>query len=72
MDAPCKDCTLRFPACHSDCPKDKDGGYGYKAWLADKHKETEAEKEWRQKKRDIYLHSEEYLWNGKKKNRGRR
>lgn len=35
--APCKDCTERdYPSCYSDCPKDKRGEYGYKAWTAEK------------------------------------
>ena len=29
---PCKDCAERFIACWGDCPKDKRGEFGYKAW----------------------------------------
>lgn len=37
--SPCKDCPERFRACSDRCPIDLRGGYGYKAWLADAHKE---------------------------------
>ena len=29
---PCAGCTERFTACHSKCPKDSRGEYGYAAW----------------------------------------
>ena len=33
--SPCKNCTEKFTYCHSQCPKDKRGEYGYKAWTAE-------------------------------------
>lgn len=57
--APCKGCTERFSACSDKCPKDKRGEYGYKAWLADIHKQQAAEKAYKQQKREDYLRSEQ-------------
>ena len=58
-NAPCKDCTERFPACSDRCPKDARGEYGYKAWKADHQKAKDAEREYRRKRREDYLMSEE-------------
>ena len=57
--APCKDCSERFPACSDKCPKDERGEYGYNAMIADLRKRKAAEKEYRQKRREDYRHSEE-------------
>lgn len=32
-DLPCKDCEERFSTCHSHCPKDERGEFGYAEWL---------------------------------------
>ena len=58
-DSPCKDCTERFTACSDKCPKDSRGEYGYKAWKAEYRKQKAAEKEYKMKRREDYLHSEE-------------
>lgn len=57
--APCKDCAERFPACSDKCPKDIRGEYGYKAWKADYQKLKAAEKEYKRKRREDFLMSEQ-------------
>jgi hypothetical protein len=57
--APCKDCAERFPACSDKCPKDIRGEYGYKAWKADLHKMKAADKEYKRKRREDFLMSEQ-------------
>jgi hypothetical protein len=32
--SPCDGCTEKFTACHSRCPKDLRGEFGYEAWKA--------------------------------------
>lgn len=49
-DSPCKNCPERFTACSDKCPKDKRGEYGYKAWLAEVHKEEAEKQAWRRQK----------------------
>ena len=56
---PCKDCPERFIACSDKCPKDARGEYGYKAWKADLQNENAAEREYKRKRREDYLMSEE-------------
>lgn len=56
---PCKGCTERFLACSDRCPKDARGEYGYNAWKADLRKAQTAEKEYKRKRREDYLRSEE-------------
>lgn len=59
MNSPCKNCVERFPACSDKCPKDKRGEYGYKAWYADYKKVQNAEKEYKRKRREDFLMSEQ-------------
>lgn len=42
--SPCYGCTEKFPACHGDCPKDRRGEFGFKAWTAEKDR-VKAERE---------------------------
>lgn len=56
---PCGGCEERFPACSARCPKDARGEYGYQAWLADYRKVQAAEAEYKKKRREDYLRSEE-------------
>ena len=58
-DCPCKGCPERFYACSDKCPKDARGEYGYKAWKADLKKEKDAEKEYKLRRREDYMRSEE-------------
>jgi hypothetical protein len=58
-NTPCKDCSERFPACSDKCPKDIRGEYGYKAWKADYQKLQAAEKEYKRRRREDWMHSEE-------------
>ena len=64
-NAPCKDCPERFLACSDKCPKDARGEYGYKTWLADVHKQQAAYKEYKARRREDYLHSEQCQTNRK-------
>ena len=57
--SPCKDCSERFPACSDNCPKDARGEYGYKAWKADLWKVKIAEKEYKRRSREDWMHSEQ-------------
>ena len=57
-NSPCKDCPERFIACSDRCPKDLRGEYGYKAWLADVHKQKAYEKEEKMRWLEDYRHSE--------------
>ena len=57
--SPCKDCTERVTACWDKCPKDARGEYGHKAWKADLKKQQDAEKEYKRRRNEDYLHSEE-------------
>ena len=70
-DAPCKNCDVRYPACHSDCPKDRCAGYeyyGYQAWLKDVRQAQAAEKEWKLQRREEFIRGEECGWiNGRRK-----
>jgi hypothetical protein len=59
MNSPCKNCVERFPACSDKCPKDLRGEYGYKAWYADYKKVQNAEKEYKRKRREDFLMSEQ-------------
>ena len=34
-NSPCKNCQERFAACSDKCPIDAEGGYGYKACVAE-------------------------------------
>lgn len=56
---PCRGCEERFPACSARCPKEARGEYGYDSWLADYRKEQAAEAEYKQKRYEDYLRSEE-------------
>lgn len=58
-NCPCKDCPERFTACSDKCPKDLRGEYGYKAWLADVHKQQAAVKEYKRRRLEDYRHSEQ-------------
>lgn len=60
MNAPCKNCPDRHEACWGHCEK-------YKAWIDYTHKEQAAEKEWKHRKREEFLRSEECLWKNKRK-----
>lgn len=71
-DCPCKDCPERFPACSDKCPKDARGEYGYKAWKTELHKEKDAEKEYKRKKREDFRMSEECESNREKWRLGRK
>lgn len=57
--SPCKDCAERFLACSDKCPKDARGEYGYKAWKAELQKEKAAEKEYKLRRREDYMRSEQ-------------
>lgn len=57
--SPCKNCPERFIACCDRCPKDLRGEYGYKTWLAEVHKLQAAEREYKMRRREDFLHSEE-------------
>ena len=59
MNSPCKNCEERFSACSDKCPKDLRGEYGYKAWYADYKKVQNAEKEYKRKRREDFLMSEQ-------------
>ena len=50
--SPCKDCTERFPACSSKCPKDLRGEYGYMAWKAEVDRVNKARKAFMDKRKD--------------------
>lgn len=56
---PCNGCTERFTACSDRCPKDARGEYGYKAWKADLRKFQAAEREYKRKQREDWMHSEQ-------------
>ena len=58
-DTPCKDCPERFRACSDNCPKDARGEYGYKAMKADLQKAKAAEREYKLRRREEYMRSEE-------------
>lgn len=64
---PCHHCTERFTACWGNCPKDKRGGYGYAAWIADARKAQAAERERKHRDREAFLRSEECTWKNKRK-----
>jgi hypothetical protein len=68
---PCKNCAERFTACWGNCPKDKRGEYGYKAWLDDIHKQQAVEKEYRHRRREDFRRSEECAWKNSKKGSSR-
>lgn len=56
-DSPCKYCQKRKPACSDHCPIDAEGGYGYKAWVAEvraaEAKRNEMRRQWKEdNKRD--------------------
>ena len=57
--SPCHKCPERFIACCDNCPVDKRGEYGYHTWLAEVHKEKAAEREYKLRRREDYLRSEE-------------
>ena len=57
--SPCKDCTERFPACSDNCPKDARGEYGYKAWKAEYQKQQDLIKEYKKRRREDFIKSEE-------------
>lgn len=59
ISGPCKDCTERFTACSDRCPKDARGEYGYKAWKAKCRKIQAAEREYKLRRREEYLRSEQ-------------
>ena len=56
---PCYGCTERFRACSDNCPKDARGEYGYKAMKADKQKAKAAEREYKLRRREDYMRSEQ-------------
>ena len=56
---PCKDCTERFLACSDNCPKDARGEYGYKAHKAALQKEKAVEREYKLRRREDYMRSEQ-------------
>ena len=56
---PCKDCPERFTACSDNCPKDKRGEFGYKAWKAEIRKQKAAEKEYNKRRYEDYMRSEQ-------------
>lgn len=58
-NGPCHNCPERFIACADKCPKDARGEFGYKAWKAEFRKQQDAEKEYKRKRREDYLHSEQ-------------
>ena len=58
-NSPCMGCTERFIACSDRCPKDARGEYGYKAWKADYQKVKDAYKDYKRKKREDFLMSEQ-------------
>ena len=58
---PCKDCTERFLACSDNCPKDARGEYGYKAHKAELQKVKAAEREYKLRRREDYMRSEQRL-----------
>ena len=60
MNAPCKKCPDRKPACHGKCEK-------YQTWLAEYRREQAAEKEWKLQKREEFIRSEECGWRNKKR-----
>lgn len=57
--SPRKGCPERFTACSDKCPKDVRGEYGYKAWMAELRKRQAAEKEYKLRRREEYLRSEQ-------------
>ena len=59
-DSPCKNCPERFTACSGSCPKDKRGEYGYKAWLAEVHKDEAEKTEWRRQKSEDFKRDARY------------
>ena len=63
-NCPCNGCTERDTACSDHCPKDKRGEYGYKAWLADVHKQKAAEKEYKRICKEDFLRSEQCRYTG--------
>ena len=57
--SPCKGCEERFTACSDRCPKDAMGEYGYQAWKTECQKIKDAHKEYKRKRREDYLMSEQ-------------
>ena len=58
--SPCKGCPERFTACSDKCPLDARGEYGYKAWKAEYQKEQAAEREYKLRRREDYMRSEQH------------
>lgn len=56
---PCNGCTERFTACSDRCPKDARGEYGYQAWKADIQKMKAAEREYKKRRYEDYMRSEQ-------------
>ena len=60
MNAPCKNCPDRYPACHGHCEK-------YQTWLAEYRKGEAAIKEWKTRNREEFLRSDECTWKNKRR-----
>lgn len=60
MNAPCKKCPDRKPACHDNCHK-------FQTWLAEFRKEEAAKKEWKLQQREDFIRSEQCTWRNKKR-----
>ena len=52
--SPCKDCEERFTACHSNCPKDARGEYGYVRWKAEAEKVTNKQRAYMEERNMIF------------------
>lgn len=52
--SPCTNCVERHTACHSKCPKDERGEYGYDAWRADAKKVNDNRKAYVDERHQIY------------------
>ena len=52
--SPCKNCKERHTACHSNCPKDARGEYGYVRWKADAEKVTNKQRAYMEERNMIF------------------
>lgn len=60
MNAPCKNCPDRYPACHDKCQK-------YQTWLAEYRKEEAVKKEWKKQKHEDSMRDGRYGFTTKKR-----
>lgn len=66
INSPCYGCTEREIACSGNCPKDRRGEYGYKAYIADVHAQKAAEKEYKRRCKEDFIRSEQCRYTGGK------